>query len=96
MGMPLQERWLLDNHSRIQARVFMTCGAAFELFSGMLPLCPRWMADSGLNWLFRLFQNPRRLAGRYLMGNTEFLLRILAVRVRSLVKPASGPRTERV
>jgi len=81
MGMPLQEKWLLENHNAIRAKVFITAGAAFEYLAGTLRRCPPWMGNMGLEWLFRLTQDPRRLLKRYLWGNTVFILAILKKRI---------------
>ncbi|MEE4353780.1 MAG: WecB/TagA/CpsF family glycosyltransferase, partial [Desulfatiglans sp.] len=80
MGMPLQEEWILRNHSQIRAKVFVTAGAAFEYLSGSLRRCPQWMADSGMEWLFRLLLEPKRMARRYLLGNTIFLFSVVRER----------------
>ena len=80
MGMPLQERWILDNKDGLNAKVFLTAGAAFEYLAGEVSRCPQWMGNAGLEWLYRLVQNPRRLAGRYLWGNTWFLTSVLLER----------------
>jgi N-acetylglucosaminyldiphosphoundecaprenol N-acetyl-beta-D-mannosaminyltransferase len=79
-GMPLQERWLMENWDRIQARVALTGGAAFDYVSGMLRRAPRWMTQHGLEWLGRVLIEPRRLWRRYLVGNPSFLWRVLEQR----------------
>lgn len=76
-GMPLEQRWILDNYLRINARVFWEVGAAFEYWAGVTPACPRWLGDLGLNWLFRLLREPRRLAPRYIWGNANFVHQLL-------------------
>jgi N-acetylglucosaminyldiphosphoundecaprenol N-acetyl-beta-D-mannosaminyltransferase len=43
LGMPLEQRWILDNYARLDARVFWTVGAAFQYWAGLIPRCPRWM-----------------------------------------------------
>ncbi len=80
LGMPLQERWLLTNAAKIEAKVFITAGAAFEYLAGLKKRCPKWMADTGLEWLYRLFQEPRRLFGRYVWGNSIFIVNVLRER----------------
>jgi len=77
LGMPLEQRWILDNHQRVKARVFWEVGAAFEFWAGLTPACPPWLGRLGLNWLFRLVLEPRRLAHRYLWGNAAFFFHIL-------------------
>lgn len=81
LGMPLEQRWILDNYRRLKARVFWEVGAAFEVWAGVIPTCPPWLGELGLNWLFRLLLEPRRLARRYLIGNPAFLLRVLKEKV---------------
>lgn len=80
MGMPLEQRWILENYQKIQAKVFWEVGAAFEYWAGLVRRCPRWMGEWGLEWLFRLLLEPRRMAKRYLWGNPVFILNILGER----------------
>ncbi|MFA5112239.1 MAG: WecB/TagA/CpsF family glycosyltransferase [Desulfobaccales bacterium] len=82
LGMPLEQRWVLDNYARVGARVFWTVGAAFQYWAGAIPRCPGWMGAHGLEWLFRLLLEPRRMAKRYLWGNIIFLLKVLQERRR--------------
>ncbi len=82
MGIGMQEKWLLENYEKIDAKVFMVCGAAFRYWAGWYARCPKWMADNGLEWLFRFLLEPRRLAKRYLLGNPLFMIRILAERLK--------------
>ena len=79
-GMPLQERWLMENWNRIDANVALTGGAVFDYVSGELQRAPRWMTDHSLEWLGRLLIEPRRLWKRYLIGNPLFLWRVLKQR----------------
>lgn len=79
-GMPLQERWILDNTDKIRAKVIITCGAAFEYLSGAKKRCPSWMGKTGLEWLYRLLQEPKRMFKRYVYGNAVFMLRVLQKR----------------
>ena len=80
-GMPLQERWLMDNWDRIEANVALTGGAVFDYISEELRRAPRWMTDHSLEWLGRLIIEPRRLWRRYLIGNPLFLWRVLKQRL---------------
>lgn len=79
-GMPRQERWLMENWSRIEANVALTGGAVFDYVAGQTPRGPRWMTDHGWEWLARLLIEPRRLWKRYLLGNPLFLWRVLRQR----------------
>jgi N-acetylglucosaminyldiphosphoundecaprenol N-acetyl-beta-D-mannosaminyltransferase len=67
MGMPRQERWLLENSAEVHANVMLTGGAFMELIAGKLPTPPRWMGKLGLDWMFRLITRPRRVWKRYLV-----------------------------
>ena len=51
----------------------MGVGGSFDLLAGVTRRAPRWMQDSGLEWLWRLIQEPRRMWKRYLIGNARFL-----------------------
>jgi N-acetylglucosaminyldiphosphoundecaprenol N-acetyl-beta-D-mannosaminyltransferase len=84
MGMPLQERWLMQNWARVRARVALTGGAVFDYLAGELPRAPRWLTDHGLEWLGRLAIEPRRLWRRYLLGNPLFLWHVLQQRTGRL------------
>ena len=86
LGMPLQERWLMQNRHRIEAGVALTGGAAFDYVSGGLRRGPRLLTDNGFEWLARLLVEPRRLWRRYLIGNPIFLLRVL----RQLIRDRTG------
>lgn len=77
-GMPLQERWILDNFAHVDADVFLPLGACLDFYTNSVYRGPRWMTDRGLEWLSRLFTEPRRLWQRYLVGNALFFYRILA------------------
>ncbi len=81
LGMPLQETWLMHNRHRIEAGVALTGGAVFDYVSGELRRGPRVLTQNGLEWLARLFFEPRRLWRRYLLGNPLFLLRVLGQRL---------------
>ncbi|HEY3696547.1 WecB/TagA/CpsF family glycosyltransferase [Phenylobacterium sp.] len=67
MGMPRQEMWILDNRAAFARGVLFPVGAAFDYEAGVQAAAPRWMGRIGLEWLFRLATQPRRLAMRYLI-----------------------------
>ncbi|WP_374573173.1 WecB/TagA/CpsF family glycosyltransferase [Phenylobacterium sp.] len=67
MGMPLQEEWIAANRAAIPRGVMFSIGAAFDYEAGVQTAAPRWMGRLGLEWLFRLASQPRRLAYRYLI-----------------------------
>lgn len=76
LGCPKQERWMAEHRSKIQA-VMIGVGAAFDFFSGVKRQAPAWMQRLGLEWLFRLIQEPKRLWRRYLYHNPRFAILIL-------------------
>lgn len=84
MGMPRQEAWLRDNWHQLDALIAITSGAVFDYVSGNLRRAPKWMTDNGLEWLGRMLIEPRRLWRRYIVGNTLFIIRIIAQRLRLL------------
>jgi N-acetylglucosaminyldiphosphoundecaprenol N-acetyl-beta-D-mannosaminyltransferase len=67
MGMPRQEEWLLDNHQALNATILFPIGALADYVAGAIPTPPRWAGRWGLEWLFRLIAEPRRLGRRYLL-----------------------------
>ena len=73
LGCPKQERWMADHRGRVPA-VMLGVGAAVDFLTGTKPQAPRWMQQAGLEWLFRLLTEPRRLWRRYLKHNPRFLL----------------------
>jgi N-acetylglucosaminyldiphosphoundecaprenol N-acetyl-beta-D-mannosaminyltransferase len=73
LGCPKQERWIHARRGRIPA-VMLGVGAAFDFHAGVKRQAPGWMQRAGLEWLFRLFQEPRRLLKRYLYVNPRFIL----------------------
>ena len=77
LGMPKQEKWMVDHVGKIQAVALLGIGAAFDFVAGTKPRAPVWMQRSGLEWLFRLMNEPRRLARRYLVYNAIFVARAL-------------------
>lgn len=84
MGMPLQERWLMENRERLNVRVALTGGAVFDYVAGELRRGPKILTDNGFEWLARLAIEPRRLWRRYLIGNPTFLFRVLRQRLQEM------------
>jgi len=78
LSTPKQERFMAAHLGRLPVNFMIGVGAAFDIHAGKLRQAPLWMQGSGLEWLYRLIQEPRRLARRYLINNPLFLCRILA------------------
>lgn len=76
LGCPKQENWVVDHAGKVPA-VMLAVGAAFDFLAGAKPQAPRWMMRSGLEWLFRLVTEPRRLARRYFRNNPRFVVKFL-------------------
>lgn len=77
LGTPKQDRFMAEAWEQLDAGVMIGVGAAFDFHSGRVRQAPRWMQRSGLEWLFRLVFEPRRLAYRYLVYNPLFTLRAI-------------------
>jgi N-acetylglucosaminyldiphosphoundecaprenol N-acetyl-beta-D-mannosaminyltransferase len=73
LGCPKQELWMREYCAEMNVPVMIGVGQAFNIYAGQLRQAPRWMREHGLEWLFRLFLEPRRLWKRYLVYNTLFL-----------------------
>jgi N-acetylglucosaminyldiphosphoundecaprenol N-acetyl-beta-D-mannosaminyltransferase len=80
---PRQELWNHANVRRWNVPVVIGVGAAFDMLSGEVNRAPAWMQHSGLEWLFRLVREPRRLWKRYLIHDTAVLFQVLTSRVTS-------------
>lgn len=76
-GAPLQERFIDRFGPRIEAVVQMGVGGLFDFYSGRIPRAPHWMRRWGIEWIFRLIQEPGRMWRRYILGNPLFLFRVL-------------------
>jgi N-acetylglucosaminyldiphosphoundecaprenol N-acetyl-beta-D-mannosaminyltransferase len=77
LSTPKQERWMYAHRSGLGVPVMVGVGAAFDIHSGRKKRAPRWMQEHGLEWMFRLLQEPRRLWRRYLVYGPEFAALVL-------------------
>jgi N-acetylglucosaminyldiphosphoundecaprenol N-acetyl-beta-D-mannosaminyltransferase len=82
LGTPKQDLWMAAHRQQLAAPLLIGVGAAFDFHTGRIPQAPRWMQQNGLEWLFRLAQEPQRLWYRYLVYNPIFVLLILAQTLR--------------
>ncbi|MDO8484240.1 MAG: WecB/TagA/CpsF family glycosyltransferase [Candidatus Limnocylindrales bacterium] len=73
LGAPKQEFWAADHEGQLTVPLLLPVGAAFNFHSGKVRRAPRWMQRVGLEWLFRLAAEPRRLWRRYMATNSRFL-----------------------
>jgi N-acetylglucosaminyldiphosphoundecaprenol N-acetyl-beta-D-mannosaminyltransferase len=73
IGVPQQEKWMARMRERLEVPVICAVGAAFDFHAGRISQAPRWMQERGLEWTYRIAQEPRRLLPRYLYYNPRFL-----------------------
>jgi N-acetylglucosaminyldiphosphoundecaprenol N-acetyl-beta-D-mannosaminyltransferase len=88
LGFPKQERLITTLASAFPRTWFVGCGAAIPMAAGAVPRAPRWMRQTGLEWVFRLVREPRRLARRY-FADVPYAMRLLAY---SAITRARHPR----
>ncbi|MGH7558403.1 MAG: WecB/TagA/CpsF family glycosyltransferase [Gemmatimonadota bacterium] len=91
LSTPKQERWMHAHVDLLEGPVLIGVGAAFDFHAGLKRQAPGWMQRTGLEWLFRLLSEPRRLGRRYLVNNPLFIWSVLREQFAS---PRSGGRTE--
>ena len=74
LGSPKQDKWMAAHRGKIRG-VMLGVGAGFDFHAGTVKRAPKWMQKMHLEWLYRLFSDPKRLFKRYLVTNTKFILR---------------------
>ncbi|PXW94957.1 beta-1,4-glucosyltransferase [Sphaerotilus hippei] len=74
LGNPRQEAWILDHMASLPPAVLVGVGALFDFMSGRMPRAPRWVRRLRMEWLYRLYREPRRLARRYTVDFVRFLV----------------------
>lgn len=77
LGVPIQEKWIANHKDQLTAGAILGVGGLFDFYSGRTKRAPRWLREMGLEWSYRLLQEPGRLWRRYIIGNPLFLLRVL-------------------
>lgn len=77
LGAPKQELWSHSRAELLKPAVLIGVGASLDFIAGVVKRAPRWMSNNGLEWLYRLAQEPRRMAARYLLRDPEFCLILL-------------------
>ncbi len=81
-GAPKQEKWIRAHLRETGAAVVIGTGGLFDFYSGRIPRAPVWMREIGMEWIYRFWQEPRRMWRRYFVGNFVFLARVLRDRSR--------------
>src|SRR5258708_4350562 len=96
LGTPKQERWMHEHRDQLHVPVLVSVGAAFDILSGRRNQAPQWMRDQGLEWLFRLLQEPRRLWRRYLVYGAQFIAYIVVDRLQARGSDAREESDQRI
>ncbi|PUZ30292.1 N-acetylglucosaminyldiphosphoundecaprenol N-acetyl-beta-D-mannosaminyltransferase [Chitinophaga costaii] len=86
MTAPKQEKWLEKCRHRLQARVMCSIGGAFDFYAGTIPHAPAWVISAGLEWLYRLLREPRRMWRRNFISTPTFMRMMVTHRLRKKVK----------
>ncbi len=81
--MPMQEKWIMENFDRLDVKVFLPVGAAFDYISGNVRRAPRWMTDHGLEWLGRLDHRTTPVVEALFNWQSAFLLPCIETKIRS-------------
>lgn len=92
LGSPKQELWLAEHAGKLNVPVTLAVGAAFDFHSGRVRRAPAWMQRMGLEWLYRLVKEPRRLGRRYTVTNTKFVLLLVRDAVSDMRSRCRGKR----
>ena len=91
VGAPKQEKWIYQHKSSLRnVKTFFAIGATIEFEAGYTPRSPKWMSFAGLEWLYRLIQEPKRLWKRYLIEDSIFFLLILLQKLNLYPKDTHG------
>ncbi len=76
-GVPMQEIWISEHKKYIKSNLILGVGGLFDFFSGKNKRSPQWLRELGLEWVYRIYQEPKRMWKRYIVGNPKFLLRVV-------------------
>jgi len=76
MGSPMQESWILEHQSKLKCQTALAVGGLFDFYAGEISRSPMWLREIGLEWIWRLIQEPKAKFYRYVVGNPIFLFRI--------------------
>jgi beta-1,4-glucosyltransferase len=90
MGNPRQEQFIAEHADALRCRLLVGVGALFDFLSGSVPRAPHWVRRARMEWLFRLWREPRRLGGRYTFEMAWFLLIVASMRIGGAPR-AGGP-----
>jgi exopolysaccharide biosynthesis WecB/TagA/CpsF family protein len=91
MGVPRQELWIQSRITPQHCTVPLAVGALFDLFTGAVPRAPQWMINLRIEWVYRLWREPKRLWRRYLIGNPKFAFAVAAAYLRGNSQGRGAP-----
>ena len=77
LSAPLQDHWISENQDALKSPVTMGVGGLFDYYSGRIPRAPHLIRKLGLEWVWRLYQEPKRMWRRYIIGNVKFMTRTI-------------------
>ena len=77
MTAPKQEKWVEANRHHLSAPVIGSIGAVFDFYAGVNPRAPQWMCKLGIEWLYRLLSNPRRMWRRTFISAPKFVALVI-------------------
>lgn len=86
MGMPKSEIWINNNLNYINAKVIISVGGFFDFLTTDKKMAPKWMYNSGLEWVFRLIQEPGRLFKRYIVANSFLILYLIKTKFSNAIR----------
>jgi len=84
MGVPKQEKWVYRYRNDLMVNLYWVVGGFFDILSGFRKVPPSWVSKSGLEWFYKLLQEPRRLWRRYLIGNFVFIRHVLRWKIKKI------------
>ena len=93
LGAPRQEKWIHAHAGELTVKAAAGVGGLFDFYSGRIPRAPQWLREMGLEWAYRLYQEPGRMWRRYLVGNVIFLARVMRERATRAL-PLTGKISE--
>jgi N-acetylglucosaminyldiphosphoundecaprenol N-acetyl-beta-D-mannosaminyltransferase len=83
---PKQDIWIANNKAVLCPAIYIGIGGAFEVMAGIAKRAPKWMHGAGLEWFYRLIQEPKRMYRRYLIEAPLFIPLVLRQKIRSIFK----------
>ena len=83
MTAPKQEKWAYQHYNQLQVGHICCIGAVFDFYAGTINRAPKWMIKMGLEWIYRLLKEPKRMWKRYLIGNILFIILIIEEKCRT-------------